>query len=70
VTEAVQSLHDLHIAHFDLKCDNIFIRDLDAMSETMDESVHSIPFAVCIGDFGEAQIGEGQDGLVRDFNDA
>jgi serine/threonine protein kinase len=55
ILEGVQTLHHEGIAHFDLKCDNIFIREREG-PEPKDARFH-VPFHVCIGDFGEAQIG-------------
>jgi serine/threonine protein kinase len=68
ILEGVQTLHNEGIAHFDLKCDNIFIREREP-ADTKDARYH-LPFHVCIGDFGEAQIGtarnEDNEGEVED----
>lgn len=58
VLEAVQTLHDQNIAHFDLKCDNILLRKItDKDPELLEDEGHGrFPFTICISDFGEAQI--------------
>jgi len=65
VLEAVHTLHDHNIAHFDLKCDNVFVRMNDGITNLSDgisrmslgSGSFTMPFSICIGDFGEARIG-------------
>jgi serine/threonine protein kinase len=52
VVVGVQRLHDRGVVHFDLKCDNIFLRSLPAISSATPQSV--MDDVVAIGDFGES----------------
>ena len=57
IAEAVQEIHEDNIAHFDLKCSNVFLEAAPEISESdrfWTMQVDQPPFRVVLGDFGEA----------------
>ena len=59
VAEAVQTIHEDDVVHFDLKCSNIFLEALPGFAKGDNFWVAQIdepPFRVVVGDFGEAML--------------
>ena len=57
VVQAVNLLHESGIAHYDLKCDNIFLR--------RDPREMGNEPCVCIGDYGESRVLPSSDASKR-----
>lgn len=55
ILRACHSLSKKHVAHFDIKCDNVLVAPLEDGAST--QAQHGSGFTVCLGDFGESAIG-------------
>eukprot|EP00803_Ostreobium_quekettii_P006317 evm.model.scf_164.3 EVM.evm.TU.scf_164.3 scf_164:46260-50090(+) len=68
VAEAVQKVHQSGVAHFDLKCSNVFLEALPGLSEDRfwSPQMDDPAFRVVLGDFGEAmRIGDDHETTLR-----